>query len=80
MIYGIKFEGERIFVHSVDLNTGLEKKLNELSGFDNARYFGFSLSPDASSVITSEVRFFGTIWLLEDFAQPQSSFFSRLWN
>jgi len=77
MIYALKFEGERVFVCSLDLHTRLEKRLNEVDGRDNARYFGLSLSPDASSVITSEVRFYGTIWLLEGFAQP-TGFFARL--
>jgi Tol biopolymer transport system component len=76
-IYGLKFENKRVFVYSVDVHTRLERRLNELERSDNAQYYGFSLSPDASAVITAEIRFYGTIWLLEGFAQP-SSFFARL--
>lgn len=75
-IYGLKFEGQRIWLTSVELGTGLEKKLNELAPGSNAMYLGFSLAPDGSSVITSEIRGSVSLWLLEDFAEP-TGFFSR---
>jgi serine/threonine protein kinase/Tol biopolymer transport system component len=78
-IYGVKFEGQRVFVCSVDLATGTMKTLNELERRESAQYLGFSLSPDNSSVITSEVRFYGTIWLLEGFAKPVG-FFERFFR
>lgn len=78
-IYGLKFEDEGVGVYSVDVNTRLVKRLNQLARGGNVQYWGFSLSPDGSSVITSEVRFYNTIWLLEDFARP-AAFFSRLWS
>ncbi|MCI0447721.1 protein kinase [bacterium] len=77
-IYGFKFEDESVGVYSVDLNTRVEKRLNELAR-GNVQYWGFSLSPDGSSVITGEVRFYSTLWLLENFSQP-AGFFARLFH
>ena len=76
-IYGFKFEDEGVGIYSVDLNTGVEKRLNQLARGGNVGYWGFSLNPDGSSVITAEVRFYSTIWLLENFSQP-TGFFARL--
>jgi len=78
-IYGFKSEGQRLFVCSLELNTGVEKRLNELSRRRSSMYLGFSLSPDGSFVMTSELRSYSSIWLLEGFAQP-AGFFSRFWH
>ncbi len=78
-IYGFKSEGQRMFVCSLEVNTGVEKRLNELSRRRTSMYLGFSLSPDGSSVMTSEFRFYSSIWLLEGFPQP-AGFFSRFWR
>ena len=55
-IYSLKFEGQQVWLCSVDLGTRVEKKQNELTRASNAGYFGFSLNPDGSSVVTSEIR------------------------
>ncbi|MBZ5585549.1 MAG: hypothetical protein LAQ30_25790 [Acidobacteriia bacterium] len=74
LVYGIRPEGERNLLFSLDIATGVEKAIGDL-GRDAAPAtpltsgIRFSLAPDGKSFVYAAARQTTSIWLLEGFTQ-----------
>jgi dipeptidyl aminopeptidase/acylaminoacyl peptidase len=81
-LYGIRPEGERLLLFSVDLATEKEKVIGDLGkDFSPATVwapgFRFSLAPDGKSFVYGALNDRSSLWLLEGF-EPKTDLLSRL--
>jgi len=82
LVYGIRSDGKRNMLFSVDIATGVEKVLGDLgkdfSPSTNLRPgIRFSLAPDGKSFVYSIVKSKSNLWMLEGF-EPKPGLLARL--
>jgi hypothetical protein len=80
-VYGIRTDGERNILFSVDIATGVEKKLGDLGkGFSPSSSLNpgirFSLAPDGKSFIYAVAKSKSNLWMLEGF-EPKAGLLGR---
>jgi hypothetical protein len=82
LVYGIRSDGDRNLLFSLDVATGAEKIVGDLGAdFRPGTFLGpgirFSLAPDGKSFVYATGKTKSNLWLLEGFA-PKTGLLARL--
>jgi hypothetical protein len=82
LVYGIRPDGDRNLLFSVDIASGAEKIVGDLGvdfrpGSSLTPGIRFSLAPDGKSFVYATGKTKNNLWLLEGFA-PKTGFLARL--